>query len=162
MRQILLTALWFPGAVWIVAASSQRLPGSPCAVTVSNAADRSYGNAQLSTLLWPDGVIVFEPGGPGFVTRDLALGTKFPWNRYVVGKLRVTGHRTDGDAAPLRLEAPNGYGDTGFQASYLIFPTPGCWAISAQVGDHDDSKIEFVTRVVKIGDGPSWRRGDDR
>jgi hypothetical protein len=134
------------------------LPGSPCAVTVSKADDRSYGNPRLSTFLWPDGVIVFEPGGSGFVTRDLALGMKFGWNRYVEGKLRVTGHRIDGEAAPLRCEAPNGYGETGFQASYVIFPTPGCWAVSAQVGELGDSKIEFVTRVVKIGDGPGWRR----
>jgi len=130
-------------------------------VTVANTADRSYGNALLWTFLWPDGVIVFEPGGSGFVTSDDSLGMKFGWNRQVDGKLRVAGHRIDGEAAPLRFEAPNGYGDSGFQASYLIFPTPGCWTVSAQVGARADSKIEFVTKVVKIGDGPSSRRGND-
>ena len=42
-----------------------------------------------------------------------------------------------------------------FQASYLIFSTPGCWEVNAQVGEREDSKITFVTKVVKIGDGPT-------
>jgi len=40
----------------------------------------------------------------------------------------------------------------------LIFPTPGCWEVTAQIGDRADSRITFVTRVEKIGDGPQWRR----
>jgi hypothetical protein len=56
------------------------------------------------------------------------------------------------------MEAHNGYGDIGFQASYLIFPTPGCWAVTAQIGERDDSRLTFVTKVVKFGKGPSWRR----
>jgi hypothetical protein len=163
MRQVTLLILWFAG-------SSPTLAGSPpgpaadasCAVTIASAADLSYGNAMLSTYLWPGGVVVFEPGGSGFVTSDDALSMKFPWNRFVDGKLRVTGRRIDGEADPLRFEAPNGYGDTGFQASYLIFPTPGCWEVSAQVGERADSKIEFVTKVVKVGDGPGWRRNVGR
>jgi hypothetical protein len=34
----------------------------------------------------------------------------------------------------------------------------GCWEVTAQVGDREDAKITFVTRVEKIGDGPAWRR----
>jgi hypothetical protein len=48
--------------------------------------------------------------------------------------------------------------DSGFLASYLIFSTPGCWEVTAQIGDREDSKITFVTLVEKIGDGPAWRR----
>jgi hypothetical protein len=123
--------------------------------------ERSYGNAQLSVGpfgLWPDGTVVFRPGGPGFVTRDGALGMKFGWTRGVRGKLKVTGRRLDETGPSLRLETNDGYGDIGFQASYLIFPTPGCWEVTAQVGEHEGSKITFVTKVVKIGEGPSWRR----
>jgi hypothetical protein len=130
----------------------------PCPVTLPTSDDGSYGTSLLTTWLWPDGIIVFQPRGSGFVTSDLALGMKFGWARGVTGKLNVSGHRLDGAAGPLRLEANNGYGDIGFQASYLIFPTAGCWAVSAQVGERADSKIEFVTRVVKLGDGPTWRR----
>jgi hypothetical protein len=118
----------------------------------------SYGNALLSVGpfgLWPNGTIIFKSGGAGFVTSDGALGMKFGWTRGVRGKLKVTGHRLDGSAPPVRLDAPDGYGDIGFQASYLIFPTPGCWEVNAQVGDREDSKIMFVTKVVKIGEGPA-------
>jgi hypothetical protein len=37
----------------------------------------SYGNARVSVGplgLWPDGTVVFKPGGPGFITRDGSLG----------------------------------------------------------------------------------------
>ncbi len=45
--------------------------------------------------------------------------------------------------------------DIGFQATHVIFPTPGCWEVTAQVGERRDSKITFVTRVVRIGEGPA-------
>lgn len=130
-----------------------------CSVTVPNGVGAAYGSALLSVAgLWPNGTIEFKPGGPGFVTSAGALGMKFGWTRGVRGKLNVAGHRLDGAAAPLRLEANNGYGDIGFQASYLIFSTPGCWEVTAQVGAREDSRITFVTKVVKFGEGPAWRR----
>jgi hypothetical protein len=130
----------------IVAGSSERNEGS-------------YGNALLSVGpfgLWPNGTVIFKPGGAGFQTQDGALGMKFGWTRGIRGKLNVTGHRLDADAPPLRFETPNS--ESGFLASYLIFPTPGCWEVAAQIGDRTDSRITFVTRVEKIGDGPPWRR----
>ena len=80
---------------------------------------------------------------------------KFGWLRGVSGTLRITGRRLDAVAPPLRSEVPSGYGDRGFQASYVIFPTPGCWEVTGSVGE---SSVTFVTKVVKIGKGPSWRR----
>jgi hypothetical protein len=123
----------------------------------------SYGNAQLSVGpfgLWPDGTIAFKPGGGGFQTSEGGLGMKFGWTRGIRGKLSVTGHRIDADAPPLRFETNqvNDANSTGFQASFLIFSTPGCWEVTAQIGDREDSKITFVTRVEKIGDGPAWRQ----
>jgi hypothetical protein len=148
--------------------SAQQLPqaDAACNVTAPNGVraglserqEGSYGNAQLSVGpfgLWPNGTVIFKPGSSGFVTSDGALGMKFGWTRGVRGKLKVTGHRLDGAAAPLRLDTNDGYGDIGFQASYLIFPTPGCWEVNAQVGEREDSKITFVTKVVKIGEGPA-------
>jgi hypothetical protein len=38
-----------------------------------------------------------------------------------------------------------------------MFPTPGCWEVTAQLGDLNESKLTFVTKVVKIGAGPAWR-----
>ena len=121
----------------------------------------SYGNRLLSAGpfgLWPNGTIIFRPEGAGFITRDGSLGMKFGWTRGVPGRLKISGHRLDGDAPPLRVEINDGYGDLGFQPSALIFSTPGCWQVNAQVGDRTDSQITFVTKVVKIGDGPAWRR----
>ena len=96
--------------------------------------------------------------GPGFITQDGGLGMKFGWTRGVRGKLDVSGRRLDGAAPPLMFETNNGYRDVGFQASYLIFPTPGCWEVTAQVGEREDSRIAFTVKVVKIGEGPAWRR----
>ena len=121
-------------------------------------APNSYGNRQVSVGpfgLWPDGTIVFKPGGAGFVTRNGSLGMKFGWLRGASGELRIEGRRLDAEASPLRSEVPGGYGDRGFQATYLIFPTPGCWEVTGRVGD---SSVTFVTKVVKIGNGPAWRR----
>jgi hypothetical protein len=134
----------------IVAGSSERNEGS-------------YGNALLSVGpfgLWPNGTVVFKPGGAGFQTKEGALGMKFGWTRGIRGKINVTGRRIDADAPPLRFETnqANDVHSTGFLASYLLFSTPGCWEVTAQVGDREDSKITFVTRVEKIGDGPGWRR----
>ena len=117
----------------------------------------SYGNREVSVGpfgLWPDGTIEFKPGGAGFVTKSGALGMKFGWMRGVSGELKITGRRLDAEAPPLRSQVPAGYGDRGFQATYLIFPTPGCWEVTGHVGD---SSVTFVTKVVKIGDGPGWK-----
>ena len=130
------------------------------AAGVDQPARGSYGNREVSAGpfgLWPDGTIVFKPGGAGFVTPNGALGMKFGWMRGVSGELRITGRRLDGVAPPLRSEVPSGYGDRGFQVSYLIFPIPGCWEVTGHVGD---SSVTFVTKVVRIGEGPSWRRED--
>lgn len=143
----------------LVSARQSQPSDTPCHVNIADGSEGWYGNELLSVAgLWSDGTIVFKPGGPGFVTSDGALGMKFGWMRRARGRINATGRRLDGAAPPLRLETPNGYSDIGFQASYLIFPTPGCWEVTAQVGVHDDSQTTFITRVVKIGDGPAWRR----
>lgn len=142
-------------AVGMVISPSQAAAQAVCEVTMPTPG--GYGSQQLSTVgLWTNGTVVFRPGGPGFVTADGALGMKYGWNRGVRGQLKIEGRRLDGEAAPLRSEVPRGYGDIGFQSSYVIFPTPGCWEIKASVGD---ATLTFVTRVEKIGDGPAWRRG---
>lgn len=118
----------------------------------------SYGNRDVSVGpfgLWPNGTVIFKPGGAGFVTRSGALGMKFGWRRGVSGQLRIVGRRLDATAPPLRAEVPSGYGNRGFQATYVIFPTPGCWEVTGRVGE---ASVTFVTEVVRIGDGPAWRR----
>lgn len=117
----------------------------------------SYGNSKLSLGpfgLWSNGTVILRPDGAGFVTPEGWLGMKFGWQRSVRGRLTVEGRRLDGRA--LALMAETGYDpQIGFQATALIFPTPGCWEVTGRVGA---ASLTFVTRVEKIGDGPSWRR----
>ena len=119
----------------------------------------SRQRADFSTGLWPDGTVVFRPGGPGFMATDGALGMKWGWHRAVRGQLRIEGRRLDGPAPPLRAEIPAGYGDFGFQSSALIFPTPGCWEVTGHVGT---ARLTFVTLVQRIGEGPSTRTAGTR
>jgi hypothetical protein len=114
-----------------------------------------YGNTWLSTGLWANGTVVFKPGGPGFVLADGALSMKWGWRRAMRGQLRIEGRRLDDTAPPLRADIPSGYGDFGFQATALIFPTPGCWEVTGRVGT---ASLTFVTLVQRIGDGPSGRK----
>jgi hypothetical protein len=79
---------------------------------------------------------------------------KFGWERGVRGQLTIEGRRLDASAPPLRADIPRGYGDIGFQSTAIIFPTPGCWEVTGQVGS---ATLTFVTKVVKIGAGPGMR-----
>jgi hypothetical protein len=63
----------------------------------------------------------------------------------VRGQLEITGHRLDGPAPPLTASVPEGYGESGFQASGVTFPTAGCWEVTGRVGD---ATLTFVTLVV--------------
>jgi hypothetical protein len=154
-----LLILWRAGNL----VAAQDVPGAgPCRVTepngspVTEVAPGFYGDRELSVaLMWPAGTVVFKPGGPGVVLRDGSLSMKFGWQRGIPGALTIDGHRIDGTALPLRARIPNGYGDIGFQATGLIFPTPGCWEVTGHVGR---ANVTFVTRVVKIGDGPAKSR----
>jgi hypothetical protein len=144
-------------------ANAQGISGNgpliPCGVTEPNASKAFgemppgfYGSRELSvSLTWPAGTVVFKPGGPGTVLADGSLSMKFGWQRGVRGVLSIDGRRLDAAAPPLRARIPRAYGDIGFQATALIFPTPGCWEVTGHCGD---ASLTFVTRVVKIGNGP--------
>ena len=104
-----------------------------------------FGTGTIWVSLWRDGTVTFRQGGPGFVEPDGALKMKFFWLLATDGPLSVSGKRLDGKAPALRSEIPTGFVGAGFQPSYLIFPTPGCWRITAQA---NGSELSFVTRVV--------------
>jgi hypothetical protein len=119
-------------------------PGS--SPTLFFGAQSSYGNGRLWVGgLWPAGVI---KAGPDFIAEDGSIGMKFGWWRAVPGNLRITGRRLDATAAPLRSDVPTGYGERGFQASGVNFPSPGCWEIT---GTMATTTLTFVTRVIKDG-----------
>lgn len=125
-----------------------------CPVTEVNGGKGGvYGNEALEAVLWPHGKFVFGPGS-GFVDADGGLGVKVGWDRKKKGQLEVGGRRLDGQAAPAYAYIPGGYGDTGFQPIYLVFPTPGCWEIT---GGLADARLTFVALIEKIGGDPAWR-----
>ena len=136
-------------AVDIPLGSSAHATGCP----VTSVQDIPYGNEALQVVLPQNGKFVFQPGGPGFVDHDGALGIKIGWERLKKGQLRVGGRKLNGPAPPARAYIYD-YGDIGFQPMYLVFPTPGCWEITGAVAN---TSLTFVVLVEKIGHGPSWQ-----
>jgi hypothetical protein len=139
----------------LASGACQSVDAQPCEVTLPNGiapageppSDLYLTQDGLTTVLWPNGIVVLQEGGPGEIWPDGTLVMKFPWWRGegVVGELELEGHRLDEQAAPLSADIPEGYGNSGFQASALIFPGPGCWQITATSGE---AQSTLVTRVV--------------
>jgi hypothetical protein len=98
----------------------------------------NYGNGKLWTTLPTDGNLLVTP------EKDGSLHQKFPWWRAVRGRLTIRGQRLDAPVTSLSAWVPEGYGETGFQASGIIFPSEGCWQIT---GKADDSELTFVVKV---------------
>ena len=107
-----------------------------------------HGNGVIWTHLWPEGTVVFRKGGPGYVLADGSLKMKFLWLMATDGPLTVEGRRLDGTAGPLSAEIFNGFVGRGFQPSYLIFPTAGCWEVTAKA---NGSALSLVTMVTTSG-----------
>jgi hypothetical protein len=103
-----------------------------------------YGNDALWTNVWmwgEDGVDVPSTHAQS----DGSLGPmKWAWYRYVPGELTIEGRLLDGEASALRVEMPDGYGDSGFQPVGLIFSRAGCWEITGSV---DGQSLTFVVMV---------------
>jgi hypothetical protein len=101
-----------------------------------------HGNGKLSTVLYYPVLRVTARN----LRPDGSVAEKFPWWRAVRGKLRIGGRRLDAPAPPLRALVPDGYGDRGFQASAIVFPTQGCWRVTGRVGR---ASLTFVVQVGK-------------
>lgn len=112
-----------------------------------------WGSAHGNDDLWVGGLGYegITAVGESFVEDDGSIGMKYGWWRNVRGQLEITGRRLDGDAPPLEAGAPDGYGETGFQASGVLFPTEGCWEVTGTVGS---SSLTFVTFVIRAPDLP--------
>lgn len=103
-----------------------------------------HGNGTLWVDLWPENKILVEPNQ---VDVDGSIGVKFGWYRGVSGQLTIEGRRLDAPALPLQADILDGYGDSGFQASGILFPSEGCWEITGIVSD---VKLTFVTLLIRI------------
>jgi hypothetical protein len=70
-------------------------------------------------------------------------GIKVGWFRPEGAELEITGQRLDAQAPPLEAHAPCCY-PTQFQATGLLFPTEGCWEVTAKAAD---SELSFVVWI---------------
>ena len=146
----------------VTGATAPAAVGGGCAVTLPthvvpphagfSAAGFNYGNARLRVHLnWSDGVLRAGrlPGG-GFVAvvaPDRSIYAKLGWWRGVAGRFRITGHRLDRPAPPLRVSLHvESYPTVGFIPSGLTFPTTGCWRVTASQGT---GRLSFVVKVTR-------------
>ena len=132
-----------------------------CPVTLPNVGTSSpsshyvspfgYGNGDLWVALGPGGKYV---PAPEYWSEDGSLDWKIGWYRRVRGKLIATGRRLDAPSPPARGDDNSQwYGDTGFQAGGVHFPSEGCWEITGKVGD---ASLTYVTLVAKVSFDLLW------
>ena len=121
--------------------SGAQVPACAETMAVRREAPRQVGADALGT-------------GPWFINEDATIwalkqpwrpGTslKTAWIKPVRSTLHVTGRRLDAAAPPLQVTIPRGYAG-GFQASGVMFPTVGCWEVTATAGR---STLRFVTAI---------------
>lgn len=140
------------------AAVAPRTSSGECPLTLPNGSTPPgerpspfhYGNGAIWTALWPDGIVRADQD---YIDASGAIAMKWPWWRAsgAVGSLNIDGQRIDGGAPPLGVVIAEGYGDRGFQATTLIFPTEGCWEITARAGR---GQLSLVTEVVLASSAP--------
>jgi hypothetical protein len=119
----------------------------PCPITRPNgspppgrtAGTEFHGNGAIWVGLYAANVVVDEPNP------DASIGAKLGWWRGAPGQLTITGRRLDGTAPPLTASVPDGYGESGFQATGVSFPVVGCWEVTGRVGQ---ASLTFVTLVI--------------
>ena len=156
IRRLTVLVLWV-FFLWIHSTGAESRPTwfSNCQITEPNGTappggltdPNMLGNGSLWVRLWDEGTVFFKKGGSGKIFSDGSMQMKFPWWRAAQGKLSIEGRRLDADAPPLSAKIPLGYGEIGFQASGILFPTEGCWEVTGKVGN---ASLTFVTRVIRI------------
>lgn len=70
-------------------------------------------------------------------------GVKVGWFRPEGARLEITGQRLDAEAPALDAHVPCCY-PTRFQATGLVFPTDGCWEVTAEAAESDLSFVVWV------------------
>jgi hypothetical protein len=151
---VLATATCTSSPAASVAPNTKRSPSTPpraCPVTLPAGDHRArdpaglgksgYGNGRLWVGLWPHGIAQARADN---VNRHGGIVMKFPWDRSVSGRLRITGHRIDAQAPPLRAPIIDPR-PKGFQPTSLVFPTEGCWQVTGTVRG---VSLTFVTEVT--------------
>jgi hypothetical protein len=82
-------------------------------------------------------------GGQTFQGTRAVGGQKTYWVRPAGSQLEISGRRLDASAPPLQAHIPCCY-TSGFQIASVLFPTEGCWEVTARAGANE---LRFVTAV---------------
>ena len=150
-----------PHALSVPPPSTRLIPLAACPVTHPNqvvpqnaaafsAESFNLRNRWLGAVLWPHGILPVGrlPDGGSYagVRSDGWVYAKQGWWRGIKGDLQIVGQRLDRTARALRADIPAGYGDTGFEPVALLFPSMGCWKVTANIGD---KQLAYVIRLAK-------------
>ena len=92
------------------------------------------------------------------LSKTQVLDTKFPWWRIVPGQLSVEADLV-GSTEKVEGIVPQGYGDSGFTPSGLLFSEEGCWRVT---GSFADQELTFVLWVCETASFPSEVSMDER
>jgi hypothetical protein len=104
-----------------------------------------YDTSFLSVRLWWAPHELSLKRGRDWTFSDGALGAPVWWTRRVPGRFTVVGERLDGASQPLRIKiVDEEEGGKGLIGTVLIFPSPGCWRVTAKL---DDQVFSFVVLV---------------
>ena len=116
-----------------------------------------HGNGLLWTRLSHDGIYTVAPDR---VRADGSIRDDLPWATSLPGRvLTASGRRLDARAPPLRVLTARGRssssGATRLWATAVVFPTRGCWRITARIAD---VRLTYVVKVLVAR--PSHARSD--
>jgi hypothetical protein len=117
--------------VWIKPPNDAAVQGSP---------EFGYYLVNEDQSIWASAWWAAKDADPLRVSQD---GIKVGWFRPAGANLEITGQRIDGQAPPLDADVPCCY-PTRFQATGLVFPTEGCWEVTAKAADRT---LSFVVAV---------------
>lgn len=137
------------------ALASPTAPAARCAVSVTKPLPSqpsfNFGTVRLAVNLPKNATFVAvsegKPGG-AWLQRDGSIRTKVDWLN-ARGSLRLSGRRLDRSALPLRGNVGVeswALGVGAFFPSILLFPSVGCWKITATAGE---ARLDVVVRVVR-------------
>jgi hypothetical protein len=150
-------AIWDGSAFRTMTARLRIGPTDGCPVTLPNGSRPArqpqsvswYGNGRLWAGLSADGTYSVPREQ---VAADGSIGNKLLWvTTPAWAKPTVTGERIDADAPALRaLRVNTGSFQGDFDPSHMTpvsFPTPGCWRLTARLGD---VSLTYVVRVAVL------------
>lgn len=136
--------------------STEGIPANTCPVTeavwakppedaaVEGSAEYGYYLVNEDRSIWASAWWVEQDENDLYAGED---GMKMGWFRPEGADLKISGRRIDAQAPPLETHIPCCY-PTRFQATGLVFPTEGCWEVSARAGD---GVLSFVVEIEPGG-----------